>query len=267
MKKAFQILPIFLFFIALVSLDRFFFKNNKYFCLNLISPEWKYTPQFTTNCPDLSPFFSQPYYYLAKGNQSFVFISEDRKTILKFLRLPKGIRKFALTRKTVTNAAKQIFFNYKNISEELHEETGLIYMHLNHTNVLRRKVQIIDYLGASYFLELDSVPFILQKKADPFFSDFQKLSFKKAQCVIKNVLELYGQLYSKGFIDHDPIFEKNLGLIDLQPIIFDFGQIEKCCNFPPRQEYLLQMTNSLRINLQTHSPELYQYYLETLQNM
>lgn len=266
-KKILSFLPIFLFIIALISMDRFFFKNNKYFSLNLITPKWCYTPQFTSQVPDLSSFFKQPYYYFAKGNQSFVFISEDQKKILKFIRLSKGMRTFCFKRKPIENRPKQTLKNCEDAQAELSLETGIIYAHFSPTNVLKQKVHIIDHLGSSYFLELDSLPFVLQKKVEPFNATFEAFSFDQVRNVIQNIVELYARLYQKQFIDYDPIFEKNLGFIDLQPVIFDFGQIEKCQHLPPKKEYLLQMTNSLRIKLQKDFPELYAYYLETLSRM
>lgn len=267
MKKIFWIIPFFLYIFILCLVNRHVFKNNKYFSLHLIFPQWNSIPQFTTPVQEVFSFFTQPYYYFAKGNQSFVFISKDQKTIVKFLRLPKEMRTFSLRRKCIKNSSKQTVLNCKTASSELREETGILYAHFQPTNTLKQKIIIFDHLGSSYNLELDNLPFMLQKKAEPFFATFKALCFEDAQKVIKHILELYLQLYQKQYIDHDPIFEKNLGLIGLQPILMDFGQIEKCNYLPPKTPYLLQMTNSLRIQLEKDSPKLLQYYFSILEEM
>ena len=69
--------------------------------------------------------------------------------------LKKVDRRFALL--------KHDFDSYKIAYENLKDETGLIYLHLNKTDFLKQKMIIIDKIGIYHEIDLDSMEFLIQK--------------------------------------------------------------------------------------------------------
>jgi len=243
------------------KLDRHFFKTNDSFCPKFIFPNWSRIPQLETKPSDTSKILSQSFRYLTKGKQSFVFLSEDGKWILKFPRLPRAKMRHALHFEAKKPFFENALIHGKSIYEELEEETGIVYAHLKPSENLEN-VHLIDQYSQSYYLDLNDLPFFLQKCGEDFFSIFARLEDPKA--LIEKTISLFSSLYDKGFIDRDSIFDKNFGVVEGAPFIMDIGQLEKCDELPPRGEYLSEMTQSLGGKLQRESPDLYEYYKKLL---
>ncbi|MDN3506166.1 MAG: hypothetical protein P0S96_02950 [Simkaniaceae bacterium] len=243
------------------KLDRHFFKSNDSFCPKFIFPNWSRLPQLSTKPRDVSNILSQRFRYLTKGKQSFVFLSEDGKWVLKLPRLPRAKMRYALH----FDAKKPFFENAllhgKSIYEELEKETGVVYAHLKPSQQFN-PVLLIDQYGQNYSLDPNDLPFFLQKRGEDFFTFFAGL--KDPTTLIEKTISLFSSLYDKGFIDRDPILDKNFGVIDGSPFIMDIGQLEKCDHLPSRREYLEEMTQSLAEKLQRESPDLYKYYKKLL---
>jgi len=126
---------------------------------------------------------------------------------------------------------------------------------------------LIDTFGIKYVLDLDILPFAIQKYGKPFFCVFDPLDQNAAKKVIAKTISLFAHLHRRGFIDRDPIFDKNFGICENAPFIMDVGQLEKSENLPPLKEYILEMTQSLRGNLARESPELCTYYHSLIKNL
>lgn len=249
--------------VAVVSrLDRYFFKQNDSFCPKHIFPNWSRLPQFETKPNEVDEILSQPFTYLTKGKQCFVFLSQDQKWVLKFPRLPRSKMCYSFSRSTPNPFFERALKNGKWIYEELGSETGIIYAHLKPSQHLG-SIHLIDRFQQHYYLSLDDLPFFIQKYGENFFSFFEKL--KDPKPLIANTVQLFANLYEKGFIDRDPILDKNFGVVDGLPFIIDIGQLEKCEKLPPRTEYLYEMTQSLGGKLERESPHLYQFYKKLLQ--
>src|SRR5579872_2014639 len=98
----------------------------------------------------------QPFTFLGKGDQSYAFLGQDQKTVLKFFRHDHlGPRKFLRTLPLPATLDKlrqeflawrsrydltPLFDSAKLAFDELKEETGLIGLHLNKSDYLPKKV-------------------------------------------------------------------------------------------------------------------------------
>ncbi|NGX39360.1 MAG: hypothetical protein KR126chlam1_00686 [Chlamydiae bacterium] len=263
-------LPFFLLFcLAIGRLDRIFFKANDSFCTAFITPIWNRCPAFFTEIPDeVYPLLSQSFTYLTKGKQSFVFLSEDREWVLKFFRLPRYVR-----RGTHKGSAKSLPFltqtmeGFKWSQDKLSEETGILYAHLQRTKGLPHTTQLIDRFGRSYLLDLNDLPFAIQRKGSLFLPSLSEMEEEEAKRMIEEAVLLYANLHQKGFTDNDAIFEKNIGIACGLPFIMDVGQLVPSSSLSPLQDYLLKMTVSLADYLAQDNSTLYSHYLETVKSL
>jgi len=253
------LLPFFLFALIVGRLDRHFFKENGSFCPSHILPKWSQLPTIPTTAPP-SPLLDQPFTYIGKGLEYFVFESQDEKYVLKLFRLPKNLRRYSLHRgKTPHPKLNRRFKSVQLCAEQLPRETQLLYAHLSPTDTLP-PIQLIDKLGHTWSLPLDQLPFLIQAKGTPYFSYFDKLSNPKP--LIRDTIQLFKTLYAKGISDQDPIFEKNYGIHNGKPFIMDIGGLQKTTPLPPEEKYLRNMTQSLFTKLEHH--KLHSYYLQQL---
>jgi hypothetical protein len=123
----------------------------------------------------------QPFTYLGKGRQCFAFVSADGKYILKFLKchrinrspfldsipLPHALDKLRKT--TIVEKERRLAELFTSIGlagNELKTQTGTLFAHVQPQIELQRKVTLIDRIGISHEIDIDSVPFVLQRKAE-----------------------------------------------------------------------------------------------------
>jgi len=241
-----------MFCLCLVYIDRFFLKKNDEFCIRNVLGSLPQNHDHQTVGIDSfleekkDEVFSQPFYYLAKGHQSYVFVSKDQKYVLKFYRFPSHMRPFpwlnhllsrhfSKKRKAIEkyNLDKFTFTlnSFKIAKECLPEETGLLAIHLNKTNSLHKKVEIVDSLKHSYFVDLDSTLFVLQKKAHMIYpilqQTLQEKNFSAAKGILRSLFQLAQVSHAKGIVNHDAMIEKNFGWLNGKAIFIDIGRFEK----------------------------------------
>ena len=192
----------------------------------------------------LSNALDQPFHYLGKGRRCFAFVSEDQKYVLKFVRtfqitapwwsrlslaqyfLP-SICEREFSRKEKRRA--QNFIGYKIGFENLKEQTGTLFLHLNPTTTLQKNVTLYDKIGVKHILPADNLAFILQKKAKPFSPLFKDLLEQGNDAEIKNLLSEFAQLL-KTRADHHiadwDMAPSNLGIADGKWIAFDLDALK-----------------------------------------
>src|SRR3990172_2253045 len=87
-----------LFIFTILIFDRYFLSHNHHFCLQNISSNIAFHPEWDSNkVPSAAlvhEIFNQKYTYLSKGRQSYVFASHDGRYVLKLLIFPIHIRPF-----------------------------------------------------------------------------------------------------------------------------------------------------------------------------
>lgn len=118
------------------------------------------------------------FYYLGRGRQMYVFESEDSQYVLKFFDreklqfpwyvcLPFG----AIQRKKERIAEKMRIYpkSYKLAFQSMREETGLVIVHMGRTTRKYPVVQLVNRAAHRYVVDLNTVPFIVQKKGTSNF--------------------------------------------------------------------------------------------------
>ncbi|NGX33692.1 MAG: hypothetical protein K1060chlam1_00032 [Candidatus Anoxychlamydiales bacterium] len=191
---------------------------------------------------DLAKMLNQKYKFLSKGRQSFVFASQDNKYVLKLFRFHRYrssifnelISSFDLAKKytkKIQDEKDELYLktmnSYKLVYENLKDETATIYIHLNKTNNLNRKLKIEDKFKKTHIIDLNEVGFVLQKKAVPFKEAL--LNAKNDKKAIENLIDSFFNnlkvIYSKNLLNKDRHVIQNLGVIDKNRVVeVDIGR-------------------------------------------
>lgn len=288
-----------LFYLALIALtlalgqiDRYFFKLNDGFCvrniLGIIHPDQERETSYPP-ITDLDSVFNQEYHYLAKGHQSYAFVSQDQNYVLKFYRFPSHLRLFPwlnhpLSSK-LSSRRQQImeynlekldmtFNSYKIAFEELPKETGTLWIHLTPKGNWNQTVTLIDKTGNRYTLPIDPLCFVIQKKAELIFPSLEHIvatrTLEKGKRMIDSMIELLMTQCHKGIKNADPILEKNFGWDGTRALSIDIGRfvstIRQDNHFVYIQE-ILDITHPMATWLENNEPQLFNYYKEKVESI
>jgi hypothetical protein len=183
----------------------------------------------------LKNIFSQPFHYLDRGKQSYVFESQDKLYVLKVfdnrcLRSGKLPFLFTIEKERCAKKIKQLFDGFK-VAEALGtESTGLLFLQLAPDPSYTLHVHVKDRFVFIHDIDLSNIPFALQQKAIPMrivISDLlNKGKLKEAEQRLHQVIHMYVEGYKKGVIDLDHNFMYNTGFIDNHPIRIDVGRLK-----------------------------------------
>jgi hypothetical protein len=227
---------------------------------------------------DLKTVLNQPFTYLNSGGQCYAFLSEDQKFVVKFFKhhlrrlpwvtahLPLPAKYAALREKQRTKRLRKLqrdFTSYKLAYEELKEESGLLYVHLNKTENLGLSLMIIDKLGIQHRLKLDQFEFVVQKRADLALDYLMSLirdnKMEEAKCALNSMVDLMVNRCKKGIYDEDPRLHRNLGFSESKAMLIDVGRLRRDQTRISPEIYmrdLKKMTDRLNQWLLQESPEL-----------
>ena len=220
-------------------------KQTDGFTILKISSDLPYNPAWATAMPnkdELHEMFQQPFTYLARGEQCYVFMSQDKQYVLKFFRqnhmrapwwakwLPKEMRRRETLKKESMLEAD--FTSYRLAFDELKEETGLIFLHLNKTDEVNTAATIIDKLGIAHRIQLDQMEFLVQKCAQPLYPALDEMirlgKIDEAQSTLTQLVHLLMKTrYEMGIADTDPDLNINYGCIGAQPVQIDIGRLKR----------------------------------------
>ena len=216
---------------------------------------------------------SQPFRYLGKGAQSFVFASDDGKYVIKFFRYDhmgdKGFLKYLPFKRTKRRVGRlraklqQDFSSYKLAYDNLKDETALVYLHLNKTETLLERLELVDKLGISHFLSAGELEFVVQKRASLLVPALQDLMKKgqeeEAKAVISQLISLLKRRCQKEIFDKDPDLFTNFGIINGKPIQIDVGRFKADPSESDPHIYkdeIIRITDKLHKLLQEEYPSL-----------
>lgn len=199
-----------------------------------------------TQIAEIQKAFSQPFYYLQKGRQAFVFQSQDKQYVIKLINhdrfrysdilnalpLPPILDKNRKAKKEKKKERpKNNFDSYKLAFEEYKEQTGLIYVHLNPTDIWKKKLFILTRFGKAYQIDLDTTHYILQKRGKTLFKYLDKVMQKKGEKAFQRGLDefiaLLIQRCNLHIVDDDLNVGENFGFVEDKAIIFDIGRWKK----------------------------------------
>lgn len=257
---------------------RFCKKQTEGFALEKIRSNLSYHAEWeieSPNATELKAIFHQPFTYLSKGVQSYVFASQDGQYVIKLPRydhlrslplvhlLPKKLAAAKIGKREAK--LKKDFTSYKIAYEELREETGLVAIHLNKTDGLHQQVTLIDKLGIAHTLDLDKLEFLVQKRATLVYPTLEQWireeKLSEAKEALASLVQVLSTRFDKKIFDKDPDLNTNFGFLGSQAIQIDVGRFRK--TFPqialPKKEAIFLITDNLHQWLQGKSPELASY--------
>lgn len=278
----------FIFFIVVFcQVARFSKSQTDGFAMVKIQSKLTYSPTWDVPCPDVAEvkkILAQPFTYLGKGAQTYVFASQDGNYVIKLLRHDRMRAPFwtqLLPSKWVTskieNKQKKLikdFTSYKIAYEEFQEETGLIYLHLNKTSHLNQMLTLIDKIGIAHQLDLDKYEFLIQKRATLTYPALQTLidqgETTKAKESISSLVSLLEKRFEKGIFDKDPDLNTNFGFIGEKAIQIDPGRYRK--TFPEsairnKKEAIRHISDHLHQWLQIRSALLDEYLMDCIESV
>lgn len=256
MTKNFSKKRIFLYFIltalVLFGAARLYYKLTDDFRLANISEDFAYRPELAIAVSTseeqntLQTLLKQPFTYIGKGAQSYVFGSEDGRYVLKFFKFkhlrPSPFLEWLpswtpLESYRVGQAARKErkfegVFNGYHLAYTTHKEgSGLLFVHLNKTKGQFPVATVYDKIGRSHSIALDDVAFIVQNKGETLRTVIQKLlaegNVEQAKHRLDQIFDLYASEYQKGIYDHDHGVMQNSGFTGDRPIHLDVGKLKK----------------------------------------
>lgn len=175
-------------------------------------------------------YLQQKFYLKAQGGQSYVFISSDGKTVLKFFKeMPRPWLPLSHYQSKKLGKLKRTLTGYQLAFNRLRKESGLLYLHLSPTPTPLPAI-LVDRLHIEHHLDLSSTYFVLQKKATPL-SDL-------SEGTLSQISTLLQKRASLQISDHDPRLQSNLGWCDGQLVFIDPGRfvedLHASSEFPPK---------------------------------
>ena len=275
-----------------VYLQKFCRSKTDGFALSKITSDMPYHKEFETlplasaELDSIRSILGQPFHYLGKGAQCYAFVSADDKYVLKFFRLQHLRPSQWLVKMPLLESYKQEkmkakfedlsrdFISYKIAYEQLKEQTGLIYVHLNKTDLLHQKITLFDKIRIKHSIDMDSMEFLLQKKADLFYPAVKEMLAlgKKAEIkeCVKELIYFLAYRSSLGIYDKDPDINTNFGICEGKTLQIDVGRYRLD---PTRKDPSLyidditRVTDNLRQWLEAEDPELSDSLLQEIENL
>lgn len=195
---------------------------------------------------ELAALLNQPFSYLDRGMQFFVFASQDEKVVLKLLRKnPRRMNKTIAACRLASSLAQ--------------EETGILYTHLSATFGKEPSIRLKNRLGISYSLPLDQYAFVIQRKTQGFKETMLAALQKGAiEPLIDSYLDLIRRRCSKGIRNTDILLAKNFGFSQGKALEIDFGNYTNTFE-DPKGEYSC-FVHRMRRFLRKHAPETLPLY-------
>lgn len=281
---------LFIFFLcclAAFGVGRLYFQLTDGFRIAHITSDFTFDPSRETRALDESEvelvdrILSRPFTYYKKGCQSYVFLSEDGEYVLKFVKYQRFRPQFYnywfsfippwndyLQRSLVKKKYKMdgLLNSWKLVFNELTKESGLVYVHLNKTDHLNKKVLFIDKIGLRHTIDLDQMEFLIQKKVnmlcpilDQFMADGEE---EKAKSLLTSLNALILSEYYSGIADNDYAFMQNTGVYNGEPVHIDVGQFVENDSMRDSDTYHQELFNKyydFRLWLQDHYPTLLEH--------
>lgn len=286
-KVVFLIKKIILLFLVACSIygaGRLYYALTGGFSMSNIESEfphdsrWDMHPLSITEKDEVEKALSQPYHYLGKGCQAYVFASEDGKYVVKFFKYQRfrpqawidlftfipAVEKYQLAKTQEKNEKlEKVFISWKIAFDALKKETGILYVHLNKTDDWNRSLAIRDKLGIAHQVDLDHTEFMLQHRAvmlgpaiDQLMGDGHR---EEAELLIDRLLGMLLSEYSRGYADNDHALMQNTGVLEGYPIHIDIGQFIHNDSVKAPKVYkqeLYDKTYDFHNWLKKHHPEL-----------
>ncbi|CCB88944.1 hypothetical protein [Simkania negevensis] len=263
-----------------------FIKRTKGFCLKKIvsyheyHPKWDIGPLTSEQESLLNEISSQTFRYLGSGKECYAFESEDGKLVLKFFKqkhmhirsifnvwpftkIPylNMIQSAKVERRT--HLRNQTFMSYLIGYNHFSDRTGLLYLHLNKTHNLHRKVTLLPINGGKVTVDLDNMEFLVQRKAITVLNYLDHLlqenKMKECKQAIGSILDLLITRSKSGISDFDNNCNRNIGFMDGRASLIDVGEFRLIPPTYPTASEFYDATDDLKEFLSKRYPELEEF--------
>lgn len=293
-QRFFRLLILSLAIASTYGLGRVYYRLTDGFLESNITYELPFDPRWTTSPltqdhkAEIDGILDQEFFYLGKGCQSYVFVSQDGQYVVKFFKYQRfkprtwfnfftfipAVDSYRLDKiEQKKRKLEYLFTSWKLAYEELQTETGIIYVHLNKGNEWNKSLAAYDKLGLKHTLQLDNIEFMIQKKATMLCPEILKYksenNLSDGKTLINRLIVLLLGEYHRGYADNDHALMQNTGVFDGKPIHIDVGQFVKNPIAKDPQIYYQELFNKMwkfRLWLKENYPELASYTDEQLQS-
>lgn len=220
-----------LFFSCLLLIAMYFSQSGGHFIDSIAAP--LFSDESVPISLQTQEALQQTYRFLGKGRQSFAFLSADGKWVLKFFNQKYHQTPFYATwckKVKKTRELRRQFYleSYKIAADLLPHETGIQYLHIAPAREALPRVALFDQKGHKHQVDLNHIPFVLQKKVEPFYSTLEAIYKEEGQqaldAAIHQYLSLIALRISKGIKDRDHDVEHNFGFYEGTVIHLDPGR-------------------------------------------
>lgn len=298
-KKNFKVLlAIAVAIISLFGIARIYLNLNAGFYPTAIKSQFLYRENWQQPIQDnlieakVSELLNQKFTFLGKGAQIFAFESEDDQYVLKIvnqkhislmqweklgLLLPYFSEILQKKLERQEEKVKKLLTSVKLSFEELQSETGLIYLHLQKTDHLKKTIHIQDKIGINHDLDADQLEFFIQKKGATLTQSIEKLmsigKTEEASLVLHETLLFLVNCALKGVDDGDKqqyAMMRNVGFTSEGPIYIDTGLLtkdEKIANANNYKNDIIRRSRGLFNWLHKNYPLLYVIYINQIENI
>ena len=162
---------------------------------------------------------------------------------------------------------KRDFTSYKYAVDELKDLTGVLSIHLNPTDHLKKEVIIVDKLRIEHRINLDDFNFVLQRKARFVYDRINE--YMDEECVedakngISQIMQLIVERSRRGFHDRDPNVRTNCGFIGKKAIKIDVGRFVESESIKLRENYsreIVRITKPFKKWISENHPSLIPFF-------
>ncbi len=206
------------------------------------NPEWDIPSLSLPEQHLMRLILEQPFSYIGKGGQSYVFASADGQYVIKFFKfkhlrpnwLVEALPEIGFLKEyKESNIARKkrliqgVFSGYRVAYEKHRSESGILFLKLNPQAGIY--VTLHDKLGRKHHVNLEKIPFIIQEKARPT-RDIIEAALNVGDLALvkqrmRQIVALYHAEYTKGIVDRDHGILHNTGFVGEKPIHLDVGKV------------------------------------------
>ncbi len=293
-KRSYLLLiTLFFFFFSLfIGVDRFIHRKPVHFSSSKIAVSHKVFDEWDSPMPTpeekniLDKILNQNFSYFTKSDDTYLFLSDDHQFIIKFLKqhpyrpkswlayIPLSFNPYYREYCEKLKIRKKIFNACKTAFLELKEETGIVYVHINPTHFLNKKITVCDRNGKNHTIDLDRTSFYIQRRAQliyPRISDLMRAGdSERCKNILASVIRLIAKLGKKGVCNKDLSLYKNFGVINdkaVQLTITKFQIDQTAACQQSNQNQIMPVIETFRRWVQKNYPELLAYFDEKLSEL
>lgn len=220
--------------------------------------DWEITKRLSDE--EIASILAQPFTYLDRGAQCYVFASQDQKYVIKLFRYDAAL--FGKRKGKTFYEKVEHMFNASLLAYQLAPiETGLLYLHLNLTDT---KLPVLNAVGPTFQklrLPLDRYRFAIQKMAKPFreslLEAYQSKDPESMKRRIDSFVAVIRSRAEKGIRNTDPAVSRNFGYFGDQAVEIDFGNYSHSC--VSKDWEVARYSHKLRSWLSENAPEWVPY--------